>query len=258
MVEVKYVFPLEGTASVYGFEAFIMGKHIVGKCKEKEIARREYNEAITKGHGAYLMEKQENEDVFTVSVGNLPPGEKCVIKVMYVAELSLEGDAVKFSLPASVAPAPGREAMIDRLQETTRTSSVVGAKGIPFDVEISIETLHPIRFMRSSTHRLTLKRTETRAIARLGDSNASLSSLGFEVEIFAENPHEPRLWIEDDDDHRCVMVSFFPSFKHEEQSNSQHTFVLDCSSSMKVGVICCGFLLGFFFLTLYSNVHSLS
>lgn len=30
-----------------------MGKHVVGVCKEKEQARREYREAISKGHGAY-------------------------------------------------------------------------------------------------------------------------------------------------------------------------------------------------------------
>lgn len=57
-MEAKYVFPLDDSASVYGFEAFIMGKRVVGVCKEKEQARREYKEAIRKGHGAYLMEKQ--------------------------------------------------------------------------------------------------------------------------------------------------------------------------------------------------------
>ena len=39
-----------------GFEAFINGKHIIGEVKEKEQAHREYREAISKGHGAYLME----------------------------------------------------------------------------------------------------------------------------------------------------------------------------------------------------------
>lgn len=88
------------------FEAFINGKHVVGKCKEKEQAHKEYKEAISKGHGAYLMDKEgegktllllfssfflfwkfvyslflEKEDVFTVSVGNLPPKSDCIIKI---------------------------------------------------------------------------------------------------------------------------------------------------------------------------------
>ena len=30
-IEAKYVFPLDDTAAVCGFEAFINGKHIIGK-----------------------------------------------------------------------------------------------------------------------------------------------------------------------------------------------------------------------------------
>ena len=46
------------THTVCGFEAFINGKHIVGQVKEKEQAHREYKEAISKGHGAYLMDEE--------------------------------------------------------------------------------------------------------------------------------------------------------------------------------------------------------
>ena len=35
-IEAKYVFPLDEFAAVCGFEAFINGKHIIGKVKEKE------------------------------------------------------------------------------------------------------------------------------------------------------------------------------------------------------------------------------
>lgn len=57
-IEAKYVFPLDDMAAVCGFEAFINGKHIVGVVKEKEQAHREYKEAISKGHGAYLMDEE--------------------------------------------------------------------------------------------------------------------------------------------------------------------------------------------------------
>lgn len=41
-----------------GFEAFINDKHIVGEVKEKEQAHKEYREAISQGHGAYLMDEE--------------------------------------------------------------------------------------------------------------------------------------------------------------------------------------------------------
>lgn len=52
------MFPLDDTAAVCGFEAFIGDKHIVGKVKEKEVAHKEYREAVSKGHGAYLMDEE--------------------------------------------------------------------------------------------------------------------------------------------------------------------------------------------------------
>ena len=44
------------------------------------------------------------QDVFTVSVGNLPPHAHVLIKITYVAEVQVEGENVVFSVPGSVAP----------------------------------------------------------------------------------------------------------------------------------------------------------
>ena len=176
-IEAKYVFPLEDTASVYGFEAFIMGKHVIGVCKEKEQARKEYREAISKGHGAYLMEKQAEEDVFTVSVGNLPPGETCVIKVLYVAELPFEAGAVVFSLPAVVASTAARDALAHKGQDVTQTRDLVSSSGVPLDLEVSIENAQTLRALRSPTHPLTVKRTECRAVVHIANGTVIHSPL---------------------------------------------------------------------------------
>ena len=70
----SYSFPLEGRAAVCGFEAFIDGKKVVAEIQEKEEAFNTYDDAISSGHGAYLLE-QKTENVFTANVGNLPPGK---------------------------------------------------------------------------------------------------------------------------------------------------------------------------------------
>ena len=62
-IEAKYVFPLGDGAAVCGFEAFINDKHIVGQVKEKEVAHKEYKQAISEGHGAYLMDQDEETPV---------------------------------------------------------------------------------------------------------------------------------------------------------------------------------------------------
>ena len=56
------------------------------------------------------------QDVFTVSVGNLPPGASVLIKITYVAELSVEGEHIQFSLPSSVAPWKQEAALDETIQ----------------------------------------------------------------------------------------------------------------------------------------------
>lgn len=44
------------------------------------------------------------QDVFTISVGNLPSGATVLIKVTFVSELIVRDGSILFSLPGSVAP----------------------------------------------------------------------------------------------------------------------------------------------------------
>nr|XP_032627679.1 protein mono-ADP-ribosyltransferase PARP4 [Chelonoidis abingdonii] len=157
-IEAKYVFPLDSTAAVCGFEAFINGKHIVGKVKEKEQAHKEYREAISRGDGAYLMD-QDAPDVFTVSVGNLPPKTTVLIKVTYIAELSFQDGCITFQMPAAVAPWQQDKALNENTQDTVKKVCVkqIGTKKGGFCLAMSIEMPYSIEHIHSWTHTLKIK-----------------------------------------------------------------------------------------------------
>lgn len=74
LISLRYTFPLEEKAAVFGFEAQIDGKKVVGKVHDKEEATNVYDDAISQGHGAYLLEKK-SQDLFTANIGNLPPNK---------------------------------------------------------------------------------------------------------------------------------------------------------------------------------------
>ncbi len=59
------------------------------------------------------------QDVFTVSVGNLPPRASVLIKITYVAELSVDGELIVFNIPGSVAPWKKDSALSEKLQVGT-------------------------------------------------------------------------------------------------------------------------------------------
>ncbi|RXM93604.1 Poly [ADP-ribose] polymerase 4 [Acipenser ruthenus] len=141
--EAKYVFPLDETAAVCGFEAFINGKHVVGEVKEEEKARQDHRQAIQEGHRAYLMD-QEAPDVFTISVGNLPPSATVLIKITYVTELATEFGSIVFRLPGSVAPWQQSKALNERTQKTqckavviTEENSSLGPGGFSLTIDLS-------------------------------------------------------------------------------------------------------------------------
>ena len=57
-----------------------------------------------------------SQDVFTVSVGNLPPKAKVLIKITYITELSLQGTVAIFFMPATVAPWQQDKALNENIQ----------------------------------------------------------------------------------------------------------------------------------------------
>ncbi|XP_052241111.1 uncharacterized protein LOC127851394 isoform X2 [Dreissena polymorpha] len=230
-IEAKYVFPLGDMAAVCGFEAFINGKHIVGEVKEKETAHREYKKAISEGHGAYLMDQdEETPDVFTVSVGNLPPGATVLIKITYVSELQVEGELISFRLPGSVAPWK-KESLKEVTQHETDTVEVQQGET---SVQVSVEMPFDIRSIECPTQKVKIKRTLTKATVEML-SNQSISD-GFQLLIGLAEIHVPRMWVErkpGNHDHQACMLTFYPQFEACESETVSVTFLLDLSNSMK-------------------------
>ena len=79
-IEAVYKFPLDEGAAVCGFEAEIDGRRLSGRVEERENAFAVYDDALAAGHGAYLLD-EERADVFTASVGNVPPGKSVVLRI---------------------------------------------------------------------------------------------------------------------------------------------------------------------------------
>jgi Ca-activated chloride channel family protein len=103
-IEAVYIFPLAGGSAVSRFEMQI-GKRIVrGRIEERGEARKQYAEALDQGKRAALLE-QERDDVFTVQVGNVLPGEAVTVRLTYTERLPFfEDGRTEIRLPLVVAP----------------------------------------------------------------------------------------------------------------------------------------------------------
>ena len=233
-IEAVYVFPLEEGAAVSSFEAMIDGVHVVGQVKEREKAFEEYDDALTAGHGAYLLD-QERPDVFTASIGNLPPGKEVLVRITYVAELSLEGDDLRFALPTTVSPrfAPAE----DRKGVGRPPSEALNPPRdwrVPYglDLTVRIEMPSPIRAVESPSHLVRVELEGPKATVTLGGRETALDR-DFVLTVKLAEAHVPHAWIETDArGRRAALLAFQPRFDAEE-SHCELILLVDRSGSME-------------------------
>nr|XP_023667977.1 von Willebrand factor A domain-containing protein 5A-like [Paramormyrops kingsleyae] len=97
-VEAVFIFPMESNATIYSFVARIGDVEIKAQVKEKAQAQEEYDDAVSSGQQAFLLEESdESSDVFRLSVGSLPPGQSASVTLSYVTELAVQADdALRF------------------------------------------------------------------------------------------------------------------------------------------------------------------
>ncbi|GCB77515.1 hypothetical protein scyTo_0016699, partial [Scyliorhinus torazame] len=232
-IEAKYVFPLDDAAAVCGFEAFINGKHIIGQVKEKQQAHHEYRQAIKQGHGAYLMD-QATAEVFTISIGNLPPNANVIIKITYITELSVDQEYISFLLPGSLTSQQRDKALQEKTQESLKKIDVKQQEpACGFSLNLSIEMPFEIKEITSPTHNMKIKRTDCTAVISV-EQNSCLGT-GFQLLILLAEIHAPRMWVENnpEKDSQACMLAFDPEFDVGTLSDCEAIICLDCSYSMR-------------------------
>jgi len=167
-VEAVYTFPLPSRGAAIGFTVTVNGRRLEGEVHEREEAFQRYDEALTAGHGAALLE-QERPNVFTANVGNLLPGEETVIEVELLEPLHADEGAIRWSLPTLVAPryvpgspsgdrtAHGAAEPTDRVPDADRISPPIGdaryglSLELVFDVGVEVEVESPSHPIRATT-----------------------------------------------------------------------------------------------------------
>lgn len=97
-IEAVYLFPMPHEASVYRMSFQIGERTVQGVIKEKEEARRAYEAARSEGRSATLLE-QERPNLFTLSVANIPHGEKIEVTLGYQERLAFDDGEWRFVFP---------------------------------------------------------------------------------------------------------------------------------------------------------------
>ena len=119
-IEAVYTFPLPTRAVLTGFAMTVGGDRLEGEVHEREEAFRRYDDAIAAGHGSALLE-QERSNVFSVSVGNLLPGEETIVEIEYVEPARAELAPLAASIGDADSRPSARASTRSRVDATLRT-----------------------------------------------------------------------------------------------------------------------------------------
>ena len=105
-IEAVYTFPLPVEAVLLKFTVEIDDRKMAGTVIAKPEAEQRYEDAITDGDAAVLLE-QPQPGLYTASVGNLAPGETATVRFRYGLLLRWNGDLVRLTMPTTIAPRYG-------------------------------------------------------------------------------------------------------------------------------------------------------
>jgi hypothetical protein len=114
-VEMKFAFPLlDGGAVITGITTEWDGQRISGHVRDSAEGKKEYSDAIAKGHTASLVEHAEN-DLFMWRVGGIPGGSIVTVVSHFVGPVTMTKKfgkkpqtEITLTLPAVVPPWYGR------------------------------------------------------------------------------------------------------------------------------------------------------
>ncbi|KAJ5063464.1 von Willebrand factor type A domain-containing protein [Bipolaris maydis] len=246
--EIRYTFPLYDGVSVVDFYCEVGERTIYGLVKEKNDAKKTYEEAKQRGESAALLEQlPEAADVFTTTIGNIPHNAAVKTTIKYVQELKhdAEVDGVRFTMPTWIAPRyggyPGRYPI--ELQQSLKP---VPSEGISVTVDISMAEGIPIKKIVSPSHpiQVTLGSLSSSTI----DEDQSLSrgsatlALGtavlekdFILQVVAKDIGVPQAILERHPtlpNQRALMTTLVPKFNLKSQK-PEIILIADRSGSMQ-------------------------
>lgn len=127
--EATYTFPLNETSAVNRMEMQIGDKRIVASIREKQEAKKIYQQAVQAGKRAALTE-QHRPNLFSQKVANIAPGETVAIQLEITQPVDYRAGRFSWRLPTTLTPRyiPGRplvEARSATDEETASLPSVV-------------------------------------------------------------------------------------------------------------------------------------
>ncbi len=227
-----YIFPGSTRAAVYALDMTIGKRTIHAKVKEREKARKEFNEAQKAGKRATLLE-QDRPNVFKMEVANIGPGEKIKVEMYYTELLECRDNLYEFVYPTAVGP---RYSTTDEEYVRKSIEQLMSGHQPKFNVQLMIDAPVPVQTISSPSHAINMKRvTETQTAVNLQNPSDEQLGKDFILQYGLQGGQvQSGLTLYEHNDEKFFLLMMEPP-KADEKTKvlpREYIFIVDVSGSM--------------------------
>ncbi|WP_340679557.1 marine proteobacterial sortase target protein [Paraglaciecola sp.] len=238
-----YVFPLPENAAIDHLQMQIGERIIEGQIKEKNQAKKIYEQAKQAGKKASLI-VQQRPNLFTNSIANIGPGETIVVTIEYQQTLAYEQAAYHLRFPMTLTPRynpPASEANEELANDVQAIYSAPDNLEEDINIEVIIHTGHAgfaINKIHSESHAIdTTQEAEGDYIIRL--AKQTIANQDFVLSWKPELGNTPKIahFQQNVNGQQFGLLMIYPPdpatpTKQEIELDREVIFVLDTSGSM--------------------------
>ena len=228
VIEAVFTFPVPVRAVLLGLELELGGRKLEAVAVARAAATEKYERAIDAGDAAVLLELVGN-GLYTVSVGNLKPGEAAVIRYRHAELLDANRGLLRLQVPTVIAPRYGNPGAAGLEGPAIPQASL--AAQYPFDLEILLAGVFDDTVLDSPTHSIRTHRGDAGTTVRLAKSAAL--DRDFVLEVPQANVPTQALVARDGDEWVVVASAVLEGLPAAERRALELTVLLDCSGSMQ-------------------------
>lgn len=226
-----YIFPGSTRAAVYGMDMTVGKRVIHAKVKEREEARREFEEAREKGKRATLLE-QDRPNVFKTEVANIFPGDTIKVELFYTELLESRDAVYEFVYPTAVGP---RYSNQEEGFVTQTLAQMIFQKKPKFNIQVEVDGVVPIQNLSASYPVKVIK--EKNNLMKIGLNNPNGTEIGADFILRYElqgGKIESGLTMYDHGDEKFFLLMAQPPKKAlgSDIVPREYIFIVDVSGSM--------------------------
>lgn len=228
-IEAVYTFPLPQRAVLLDLKFKLGDKLLSGTVMPKEQAEEQYEEAISEGNSALMLERTD-DGICTVNIGNLLAGERTELRYQYSQLLNWQNDSLRIALPTSIAPRYGDPVEAGwHPHQTINQSALVE---YPFSYTLEIEPPLANALVDCPTHEISVTRRDGQAQVTLSAAQACLDR-DLVINLTQLGGNKCSGMIKPDRNGFVALASFSPVISGVEIASACVKIVVDCSGSMQ-------------------------